>query len=158
MSVNHNPERAYYHENDDHIDFSSTHLEQHDNDRDRPSSIDMSLELERQLDAEHEAEQHPDVGARSSDGKGRRVSLDPVILSGIVAGLRENLAEMTKERDGLVETLGLSHAREAELKEALALVTDRCSALENEVEELRKKSQDDDAAIHLLREKVEESR
>lgn len=161
MSTDNNIDRAYYHENDEHLDFSSTHLEQHDIDHNRPSSIDMSLELERQLNEEHEGEQHSDLEAMNLGGHGekeRPISLDPVILSSIVAGLRGNLAEMTKERDGLVETLTLAHSREAELKEALALVTERCSVLEDEVAGLRRKSQDDDDAINMLRAKVEESR
>ena len=88
----------------------------------------------------------------------QRVSLDPVVLSGIVANLRESMEELTKERDVLADTLGQAHAREADLKEALALVTERCEKVEAEVEGLRKKSQDDEEAISLLRSKVEESR
>lgn len=40
---------------------------------------------------------------------------------------------------------------------ALSLLTERCAALEAELEQLRRKSQDDDNAIHMLRTKVEES-
>lgn len=152
---------AYYTDSDEH-DFSSTHIQQSTqlDGHLRPSSIDMSLELERQLDAEHDHDLLDADGAKNSSLalKSRPISLDPLVLSSIVAGLRENLAEMTKERDGLVETLSEAHTREAELKEAFALVTERSSALEVEVAELKKKSQDDEDAIQMLRTKVEESR
>ena len=88
----------------------------------------------------------------------QRVSLDPVVLSGIVANLRQSLEDLTKERDALVDTVSQAHVREAELNEALALVTERCANYEVEVEGLKKKSQDDEEAISLLRSKVEESR
>ncbi|KAH8116353.1 hypothetical protein DFH11DRAFT_1853034 [Phellopilus nigrolimitatus] len=124
----------------------------------RPSSIDMALNLERQLDAEHD----PDHGNGDADAEGeastRPVSLDPLVLSSIVANLRAELARVSRERNDLVDALAASPSREAELREALALLTERCAALEAELERLRRKSQDDDDAINMLRTKVEESR
>ena len=137
----------------------------------RAHSIDMSIELEHQLQLEEEftttttttntttatTNTTAMVEPRTVE-MDQRVSLDPVVLSGIVANLRESMEELTKERDVLADTLGQAHAREADLKEALALVTERCEKVEAEVEGLRKKSQDDEEAISLLRSKVEESR
>ena len=137
----------------------------------RAHSIDMSIELEHQLQLEEEfttttinttTATTTNTTAAMLEPRAvemdQRVSLDPVVLSGIVANLRESMEELTKERDVLADTLGQAHAREADLKEALALVTERCEKVEAEVEGLRKKSQDDEEAISLLRSKVEESR
>lgn len=151
----------------------------------RPSSIDMALRLEHELDAEHEELDGPSHGA--SDGYGaldnvelnsssaaasndnnnnnninmkpsRPVSLDPQVLAGIVANLRADLARTTQERDALADALQNTPSKEAELREALALLTEKCQELEEEVARLRRKSQDDEDAIHMLRTKVEESR
>jgi chromosome segregation ATPase len=117
----------------------------------------MSIELERQLQLEEEGDSSLTTSLQPQESN-KRVSLDPVILTGIVSNLRASIEELTKERDGLVDTVAQAHAREAELKEALTLVTERCSSLEAEVEGLKRKSQDDEEAISLLRTKVEESR
>ncbi|EJD07485.1 uncharacterized protein FOMMEDRAFT_164445 [Fomitiporia mediterranea MF3/22] len=175
----------------------------------RPASIDMALNLERELDAEHDHHQEQDgynddggdgVYDRQLDGRRRlrvrettsgssysasageeadieevplndssagsvsaaqankRVSLDPQILQQLVANLRIELARTIQERDALAETLANAPTREAELREALSLLTDRCAKLESELEGLRKKSQDDEDQVNMLRTKLEESR
>lgn len=154
------PQPGIYHGINSETPHDNTRIDMQFFNSGRPASIDMSLELEHQLDNESEHEQDPDASDHhlSAKSASRPVSLDPVILAGIVANLRQDLLERTKERDSLVEAVSEAHAREAELKEALALVTERCSKLEAEAAELSKKSQDDEDAIHMLRAKVEESR
>lgn len=132
----------------------------HDNEHDfhpiadltRPHSIDMSLELERQLEDE------PLSPLASTAAAARPVSMDPQVLSAIVTNMRQALMEVTREKDDMVEALGEAHATEAELKEALSIMSERCANLEIESQELKKKSQGDDEAISMLRSKVEESR
>ncbi|TDL23714.1 hypothetical protein BD410DRAFT_786979 [Rickenella mellea] len=130
-------------------------LQRSPSDQHRPNSIDMSLELERQLMND---EPLSPISQHSKSGPGRPISLDPHVLSTIVANLRQSLVEVTKERDELVESVAEGHAREAELKEALSIVSEKCNGLEEEALHLRKKSQEDDDAIAMLRTKVEESR
>ncbi|KAL0060879.1 hypothetical protein AAF712_012343 [Marasmius tenuissimus] len=119
----------------------------------RPFSIDLSLELERQLESEslpsspHNAESHPP-----------RDSLDPTVLAHIVMQLRQSLADMTKERDDLLALVSTAHSKEAELNDALQHMTDKATTMEEELTEARKKMRDDEEAINLLRSKVEESR
>lgn len=182
--------------------FQREHGHERSGDLGRPSSIDMALRLEHELDAEHEELGHADGDGRTqtstpledvslddaedspssrsagaitgigptnsranatnldsnANGSSRPVSLDPLVLAGIVANLRADLARVTQERDALTDTLNNAPGKEAELREALALLTERCQELEREVERLRRKSQDDDDAIQMLRSKVEESR
>ncbi|KAF8519675.1 hypothetical protein JB92DRAFT_2710294 [Gautieria morchelliformis] len=120
------------------------------------SSIDLSLELERQLDSES----LPGTPAFHTHPKDldNRTSLDPHVLAHIVTQLRDSVTYITRERDDLVHQLAESHSREAEFKDSLALLTERCASLETGLEAARKKSQDDDEAISMLRSKVEESR
>ncbi|KIJ55442.1 hypothetical protein M422DRAFT_41402 [Sphaerobolus stellatus SS14] len=128
------------------------------------SSIDLSLELERQL----ESESVPNSPRAPTHGRGSSIdnnvealnahALDPQILAHIVMQLRDSLTTMTNERDDLVNQLGESHMRIAEFKDALALMTERCTTLEEDLEASKKKQQDDEEAISLLRSKVEESR
>jgi hypothetical protein len=115
------------------------------------SSIDLSLELERQLDSES----LPGTPAFHTHPKGHdsHTSLDPHVLAHIVTQLRDSVTYITRERDDLVHQLTESHSREAEFKDSLALLTERCASLETELETARKKSQDDDEAISMLRSK-----
>ncbi|KAK7061132.1 hypothetical protein VNI00_000868 [Paramarasmius palmivorus] len=121
----------------------------------RPFSIDLSLELERQLESESlpsspaNADTHP---APTRD------SLDPQVLAHIVMTLRQSLAEMTKERDDLLALLASAHTKEAEINDALQHMTDKATGMEEELTEARKKMKDDEEAISMLRTKVEESR
>lgn len=115
------------------------------------SSIDLSLELERQLEAES-LPATPAYPAQSKDAI-NRTSLDPQVLAHIVTQLRESLTHITRERDDLIHQLAESHSREAEFKDSLALWSERCAGLEKGLEAARKKSQDDDEAISMLRSK-----
>ncbi|KAI5828578.1 hypothetical protein K523DRAFT_417468 [Schizophyllum commune Tattone D] len=123
----------------------------------RKYSIDLTLELERQLDLEHadvdEAEQTTPVVAAP-----QKSSLDPQVLAHIIGQLRESIAAQARELETTKEMLATSSSTEAELRDALQFMTDKATALEEELEELRKKSKDDEEAISMLRTKVEESR
>lgn len=110
------------------------------------ASIDLSLELERQLDSES-LPGSPDIR------KENRASLDPHVLAHIVTQLRDSLTHLTQERDDLVHQLAESHTREAEFKDSLALCTERCATLEKDLEATRRKCQDDEEAISMLRSK-----
>ncbi|KAG6850548.1 hypothetical protein H0H93_011747 [Arthromyces matolae] len=124
-------------------------------------SIDLSLELERQLDMEsfpptpaHLRDTHVENhGSLSS-----RESLDPQVLAHIVKQLQQSLAEMTRDRDELRETIASSHAHEAELQDALQHMIDKATSMEVELTDARKKIKEDEETINLLRAKVEESR
>ena len=127
-----------------------------------------TVELERELDAHEDGPGAIAItDARSTAGTveeapgkdvSRRVSLDPEVLAGIVANLRAALDKSEEERDSLVERLGQAHSLEAELKEALAIITEKHTEAEKELTTLRKKNQDDEETIVVLRSKVEESR
>jgi hypothetical protein len=119
----------------------SLHDHLHDqlsHDTKRPYSIDLTLELERQL----EDESLPSTPA----GK-----LDPQVLASIVMSV-------TEERDKLLKLLSEADTREAQLRDSLQLRTEKCIKLEDELEEARTKMKDDEDAITMLRTKVEESR
>ncbi|THH09723.1 hypothetical protein EW145_g1804 [Phellinidium pouzarii] len=164
MSAQHSPLDCF---NDSDGDLAQR-FQQHATLTGRPSSIDMALNLERQLVAEHEDHEYEherghqvdmlDNWGQQEEQGTRPVSLDPLVLSGIVANLRTELARVARERDALADALAAAPSREAELREALALITERSVALESELEYFRKKSQDDEDAIQMLRNKVEESR
>jgi len=123
----------------------------------RRSSIDLSLELEHQLESESLPNSPLPAGAHgknngSIDGV-NVAALDPNVLAHIVAQLRDSLTNMTNERDDLITTLSESHSRIAEFKDAIALLTDRIVRLESDLEYARKKHQDDEEAISMLRSK-----
>ncbi|KAG5645723.1 hypothetical protein DXG03_005418 [Asterophora parasitica] len=126
----------------------------------RHFSIDLSLELERQLDMEtfpptpgHDMDSHP-----RTDGTAARESMDPQILAHIVKQLQDSLAEATRDRNELQKAVALSHSHEAELQDALQHMIDKATTMEIELTDARKKIKDDEDAIALLRTKVEESR
>lgn len=107
------------------------------------SSIDLSMELERQLESEAEVQL----------SKEQRNSLDPIILAHIVVQLRESIKELEGEKDDLVKQLTESHSRIAEFKETIALLTERCTTLGSDLETAQKKNKDDEEAISMLRSK-----
>ncbi|KAG6867815.1 hypothetical protein C0993_010693 [Termitomyces sp. T159_Od127] len=122
-------------------------------------SIDLSLELERQLDMESfppTPTKHRTMNLGQDDCA--HDFLDPQVLAHIVKQLQQALAEMTRDRDGLREQIALSHSHEAELQDALQHMIDKASAMDVELTNARKKMKDDEEAIVLLRAKVEESR
>ncbi|KZT09907.1 uncharacterized protein LAESUDRAFT_464734 [Laetiporus sulphureus 93-53] len=115
-----------------------------------PQSIDFSLELEHQL----ESESVPNSPAHDV----RPQSLDTHVLASIVTQLRMSLEEVTKERDSLFEQLSEAHVREENTKEALQSVTDKCVKAESDLTAARNQHEQDQEAISMLRQKLEESR
>ncbi|KAH9036314.1 hypothetical protein EDB85DRAFT_2073194 [Lactarius pseudohatsudake] len=123
----------------------------HEYDTTRPHSFDLTLELERQL----EAESLPTSPARPV---GRPQSLDTHVLASLVTSLRVNVAELTKERDELSATFEVTRAREADLASEVRQLRDSQAEKDLELAALRQKIRDDEESIVLLRSKVEESR
>lgn len=118
-------------------------------DSNRPASIDLSLELERQLDAE---------SLPNSPNPPRPQSLDTSVLASIVTQLRLSLAEVTKERDTLAEKVSEAQTRQVGLRETLDHVTEKCIRMENDLEVATNQRKEDEETIAMLRSKVEESR
>jgi len=65
---------------------------------------------------------------------------------------------LTKERDDLIKLFESSTTREATLQDTLALMTEKATDYEEELSAAKKKMKEDEEAISLLRNKVEESR
>lgn len=125
--------------------------ESHDYDPTRPHSFDLTLELERQL----EAESLPTSPARLDN---RPQSLDTHVLASLVTSLRINVAELTKERDELSASLKDAQGREERLTSEVHQLKEAQSERDIELATLRQKVRDDEESITLLRSKVEESR
>ncbi len=115
----------------------------------RPMSIDFSLELERQLEAE---------SVPNSPNPPRPQSLDATVLATIVTHLRQSLTETTKERDTLVEKLTEAQTREEGMRDTLEHVTDKCIRMENDLEVALNRHKEDAETIAMLRSKLEDSR
>lgn len=129
----------------------STHdLAQDDQQRNRPYSIDLSLELERQLDNES----LPPTPAAPI----RPQSIDQTVLTSLVIQLRGTLSEVTSERDHLRTQLAKAESDKTGAEEALHQFTTKCAQMEDELEAAKAKMADDELAINMLRTKVEESR
>jgi len=109
------------------------------------SSIDLSLELERELDA---------LESTASDP----LPLDPEVLSSLVSQLRRSVAELSLTRDDLVRSLGDARSRNAELRHSLDQAEEREKELQRKVDKLEEQTTADRDTINLLRQKVEESR
>ena len=116
----------------------------------RPYSIDLSLELERQLDNES----LPPTPAPPI----RPQSIDQTVLTSLVVQLRQTLAEITSDRDQLREKLVRAETDKNGAEEALHQFTTKCALIEDELEAAKVKMRDDEHAISMLRTKVEESR
>jgi len=119
----------------------------------RPHSIDLSLELEHQLNSES----LPNTPAHDQQSF-KRQSLDPHVLASIITQLRFSLADVTKERDDLLQAFEEATQKQAFLQENLQIVTDRSTKLEEQLSLAQDKHKDDEEAITMLRTKVEESR
>ncbi|CAL1714933.1 unnamed protein product [Somion occarium] len=119
----------------------------------RPHSIDLTLELERQLDNES----LPNSPAYHQTHS-RPQSLDPHVLASIVTQLRLSVAELTRERDELSGALSEARTNENGLKETLHHVTEKCIRLETELTGAHDQHQEDTDAISMLRSKLEDSR
>lgn len=133
-------------DHDDELQF------QPERDRNRPSSIDLSLELERQLEAES-LPNSPEYNQTNF-----RQSLDPHVLASIVSQLRLSVAELTKERDELSIKLSKARTNEEGLKETVNHVTEKCLRLETDLTAAQDQHKDDEDAITMLRSKLEDSR
>ncbi|KAH9946503.1 hypothetical protein B0H21DRAFT_743135 [Amylocystis lapponica] len=129
-------------------DLDGSH-EPYEHNSSRPHSIDLTFELERQLD---------DESLPSSPHAPRPQSLDTNVLASIVTQLRMSLEGVTKERDSFAEQLATIQSRESNSKDALHTVTERCLHLETELAAARDLHKEDEDAIAMLRSKVEESR
>ncbi|KAG2042388.1 hypothetical protein BDR03DRAFT_990181 [Suillus americanus] len=128
----------------------ATHEQKYD-DPPRPFSIDLTLELERQLDNESNPNSPVDATERPH-------SLDSHVLASIVTQLRLSLADVTRERDEFSQTVVELRAREAETADTLEQMTEKCSKMQEELDNARTKIKDDEDTISILRTKVEESR
>jgi hypothetical protein len=139
---------------------SADSTQYHEPTSNRPFSIDLSLELERQLDMEPVSPNaaHQSFAHSPQTSQPNRESLDPLILASIIMQLRQSLEEVSKERDDLLNLVSSAHSQEAELKDALELMTEKATGMEDELSEARRKMKDDEDAIAMLRTKVEESR
>ena len=128
-------------------------------------SIDLSLELERQLNLEsplpsasYEDTAHAAKGAADSDEEQHYDKPDPDVLAHIVTHMRKSLADITKERDELVRMLANANTQDANTQDALQLMTEKATSAGEELDIARKKMREDEEQIVLLRAKVEESR
>ncbi|KAF8801276.1 hypothetical protein BYT27DRAFT_7115385 [Phlegmacium glaucopus] len=130
-------------------------------------SIDLSLELERQLNMEsppvtpgHDVTTHSVNAATGTDvhSSQHHGKPDPDVLAHIVTHMRKSLMEITKERDELVRMLTKANTQDANTRDALQLMTERVCSAEEELDVARKKIREDEEQIVLLRAKVEESR
>ena len=121
----------------------------------RPHSIDLTLELERQLDNESLPPSSPAPPRRPQS---RPQSLDPHVLASIVTQLRLNLEEVTKERDGLAHLYAEAQASQSEMKTMLDTVSEKCVRLENDLVVSIEKQKEDADAVTMLRSKLEDSR
>ncbi|KAJ7173814.1 hypothetical protein C8R46DRAFT_1161557 [Mycena filopes] len=137
----------------------------------RHYSIDLSLELERQLDMEslpptpaptapHQNQQEKQERPHSNlmHMPDKMPDIDPHVLAHIISQLRHQLADMTRERDDVLALLSTAHTKEAELQDALQHITDKAMGLDEALSDARRKNRDDEEAISMLRTKVEESR
>lgn len=121
------------------------------------SSIDLSLELERQLELEGSPPPTPGTSTNPQPHHDDD-SLDSHILVHIITGLRQSVDDITKERDDLLKLLEAATTREASLQDTLQLMTEKATGYEEELATAKKKMKEDEEAILLLRNKVEESR
>lgn len=117
------------------------------------NSIDLSLELERQLDMESLPTSPTDSRFAINS-----TSLDPSVLASLVSSLRLALDQTEAERDQLRARLSEAESRELGLKDALDSVSDKCVRLEEELHAAIAKSQEDQDAVIMLRGKLEDSR
>jgi len=125
----------------------------HEQDNDagvRPYSFDLTLELERQLDNES----NPNSPSEATGSH----SLDPHVLASIITQLRASLADVTRERDELSQTVAEQRAREAGAAETMGHMIEKCSKMQEELDTAHAKIMDDENTISILRTKVEESR
>ena len=142
--------------------MSALHLDDGDNDYDppfirdptRPHSIDLTLELERQLEAEPESMPNSPTRTRHSLGP----ELDPTVVASIVTQLRMQVEELRRERDDLRAQLGEAQTTESGLRDALEQVSAKCARVEEELAKTVEKQQENEDAVTMLRSKLDDSR
>jgi len=69
-----------------------------------------------------------------------------------------SVADVTRERDELSQTIVELRSREAETADTLGHMTEKCSKMQEELDNAHTKIKDDEDTISILRTKVEESR
>src|SRR4051794_13819728 len=114
--------------------MSAHNVDGSDDETRRPYSIDLALELEQQLGDESEL----------SSPAHRPPPFDPHILANLVMQLRHSVAEITKERDELSRLLTTATSQNAELNDNLHYMTNKCSVMEMQLEEAKKKIADEE--------------
>ncbi|KZP01902.1 hypothetical protein CALVIDRAFT_532645 [Calocera viscosa TUFC12733] len=126
----------------------------------RRFSIDQALELEHQLNEEHDNLSDRPISAELASSV-----LDPDVLATIVIQQRNSLAELTNERDELASALAKAHIIRSELQsqmsdiaEVLEVERQRVLIMAHELNAAREKATSDAESIAMLRSKVEESR
>lgn len=136
-----------------HDEDDAQYVHDYNPQRNSQNSIDLSLELERQLDMES-------LPTSPSDPRfaANPTSLDPSVLASLVASLKLTLDKTEAERDELKAQLGEAYNRELGLKDAFDNVSGKCLRLESELSTVVEKSKEDQDAVVMLRGKLEDSR
>ena len=116
----------------------------------RPYSIDLSLELEHQLDNES----FPPTPAPAA----RPQSMDQHVLASLIRTLRTTVEEVTKDRDDLREQVTKLMSDKRVADDAVLQLSTRCTHMEEELEGAKAQMKEDEHSINMLRTKVEESR
>lgn len=116
----------------------------------RPYSFDLTLE--QQLDNESLPPLSPSAVVD------RPQSVDTHVLASIITQLRTSLTEVTRDRDELAKSLAEFRAREADVKDAIANMSEKCSNMQDHLDKANDRIKEDENTISILRGKVEESR
>ena len=123
-----------------------THHQSNENGRPpSKSSIDFTLELEHQLENE------------SAQGS-RPQSLDPHVLASLVTTLRIEATDLRREKDELAAAADAAKERENDMRSEFHRMMVKHASMEEELEKLKRKNQESEDCISVLRGKVEESR
>src|ERR1700761_2569733 len=109
-------------------------MSQHYDDN-RPHSIDLTLELERQL----ESESIP-ASPTAPNAAVRPQSLDTQVLASLVTTLRVDVTNLSKERDTLAAALEASKEREEDLRNEVHRMMESRASLDEQMEVLRHKN------------------
>ena len=117
------------------------------------TSIDLTLELERQLDSESLPTSPADPRFHIDP-----LTLDSSVLSSLVTQLRLSVVEVEKERDELRARLSAAQQKGSSLEDALENASERCAVLEDQLAAAVAKCQEEQDAVLMLRGKLEDSR
>lgn len=133
-----------------HHDDGDDNEAQYIHDYPQRNSIDLTLELERQLDSES-------LPTSPADPR-FAIHPDPSVLESLVTQLRNALAKVEKERDELRGRLEETQARAINLEDAFNTASQKCVQLEEDLTTAVLKGQEDKDAVVMLRGKLEDSR